>query len=57
MQIVTTAADLRVGDRILDENSPAITSVTVLENGRIQFSVEPGAYYTLDAEGIMEVWR
>ena len=57
MNIVITAADLLVDDQIGDQGGPVVTSVTVLENGRIQFVVEDHASYTLDAEGIMEVWR
>jgi hypothetical protein len=58
MQIVITAAELLEDDQIMDKLGAVVTSVTTLENGRIQFKLDDGSgKYTLDAEGIMEVWR
>lgn len=57
MLIVITAADLVLDDQIGDQNGPVVTAVTVLENGRVQFKLDSAQTYTLDAEGVMEVWR
>jgi hypothetical protein len=58
MNIVITAADLLVDDQIGDQDGAVVTSVIVLENGRIQFTLDDGpGKYTIDAEGVMEMWR
>jgi hypothetical protein len=57
VNIVITAQEILVDDQIQDRNGPVVTKVTVRKNGRIQFVVDNAAKYTLDPDGIMEVWR